>query len=157
MEIHFKFTLTCFLSYLCALGAICGRRCLAIRIAGSSDNITTIMVNLRDPKKWKYEAVVFSGQTATVAISEQTEQPQTGHNDDSRLNGNTSAESAWLNNTEISTNNSFSGGDVSPVRNVAADFVHSAVEMALNKVNNNGVSILWCKFNLNLNYSRNIS
>ncbi|XP_022705276.1 uncharacterized protein LOC111269730, partial [Varroa jacobsoni] len=115
---------------------------------GSTDNITTLVVNLRDPKKWRYEAVVFPSQ-ATFATclgvgqpspgEQLTEQPADVSSQQTRLNGSTtdSKPSTAVYAAEVPNLASLTGGEASPVREVAADFVHSAVEMALNKVNNN--------------------
>lgn len=91
------------------------------------------MVNLRDPKKWHYEATGLSSQATSSA-------DQTGHVVDllgrNRQNGSATFQSTG----RTQTSDLIPGGDASPVRDVAADFVHSAVDMALNKVNNNAVS-----------------
>ncbi|OQR75763.1 hypothetical protein BIW11_00717, partial [Tropilaelaps mercedesae] len=102
---------------------------------GSTDNITTLVVNLRDPKKWQYEAAVFLSQTQLSACPIGQGEYPAESKQQKCLNGNSAEPSS---NAEILDLAPFTGGDASPVREVAADFVHSAVEMALNKVNNNG-------------------
>ncbi|XP_003745456.1 flocculation protein FLO11-like [Galendromus occidentalis] len=88
---------------------------------GSTDNVTTIVVNLRDPKKWHFENVVFPKSEAAAAVADRVT-PSTGK----QLNGSCETVAASL---------SLTGGDSSPVREVAAGFVSDAVEMALSKVN----------------------
>lgn len=125
---------------------------MSIFLIGSTDNITTLVVNLRDPKKWRYEAVVFPSQ-ATFATclgvgqpspgEQLTEQPADVSSQQTRLNGSTtdSKPSTAVYAAEVPNLASLTGGEASPVREVAADFVHSAVEMALNKVNNNNEGV----------------